>query len=65
MAIVVRQASPMVGKQVKFAITSKERLEKSNKIFQQVEMYIDNETGTLYVVPIEDMISEIHFKMED
>lgn len=33
MAVDVIKKSPMTGKAVKFAITTKERLENSNKIF--------------------------------
>ena len=33
MAVDVIKKSPMTGKTVKFAITTKERLENSNKIF--------------------------------
>ena len=47
-------SSPMLGKIVKFAIGTKESLYKSNKKLTEVEMYIDGESGTLYVVPKED-----------
>lgn len=45
---------PMAGKMVKFAIGSKEQLLNSNKILQKVELYIDGESGVLYVVPQEE-----------
>ena len=46
----------MNGKIVKFAIGTKESLEKSNKIFQKVDIYIDGESGILYIVPQEEYI---------
>ena len=48
-------SSPMVGKIVKFAIGTRESLYKLNKYLTEVEMYIDGESGTLYIVPKEDM----------
>ena len=48
-------SSPMLGKTVKFAVGTKESLYKSNKKLTEVEVYIDGESGTLYVVPKEDM----------
>lgn len=45
---------PMAGKAVKFAIGSKEQLLNSNKVFQKVELYIDGESGVLYIVPQEE-----------
>ena len=47
-------SSPMLGKIVKFAIGTRESLYKLNKKLTEVEMYIDGESGTLYVVPKED-----------
>lgn len=47
-------SSPMVGKIVKFAVGTRESLYKLNKNLTEVEMYIDGESGTLYVVPKED-----------
>ena len=47
-------SSPMVGKIVKFAVGTKESLYKLNKKLIEVEMYIDGESGTLYIVPKED-----------
>ena len=44
----------IIGKRVQFAIGTKEALEKSNKIFQKVDVYIDRESGTLYIVPQEE-----------
>ena len=46
--------SPMIGKIVKFAVGTRESLYKLNKNLTEVEMYIDGESGTLYVVPKED-----------
>ena len=47
-------SNPMIGKIVKFAVGTRESLYKSNKKLTEVEMYIDGESGTLYVVPKED-----------
>lgn len=47
-------SSPMLGKVVKFSIGTRESLYKLNKKLTEVEMYIDGESGTLYVVPKED-----------
>ena len=47
-------SSPMLGKTVKFSIGTRENLYKLNKKLTEVEMYIDGESGTLYVVPKED-----------
>ena len=41
----------MTGKIVKFALGPKEQLEKLSKELSQVEIYLDEESGTLYVVP--------------
>ena len=47
-------SNPMLGKIVKFAVGTRESLYKLNKKLTEVEMYIDGESGTLYVVPKED-----------
>ena len=47
-------SSPMIGKIVKFAIGTRESLYKLNKKLTEVEIYIDGESGTLYIVPKED-----------
>ena len=47
-------SSPMVGKIVKFSVGTRESLYKLNKNLTEVEMYIDGESGTLYIVPKED-----------
>ena len=47
-------SSPMVGKIVKFALGTRESLFKLNKKLTEVEIYIDGESGTLYIVPKED-----------
>lgn len=44
----------MIGKIVKFAVGARESLYKLNKNLTEVEMYIDGESGTLYIVPKED-----------
>ena len=47
-------SSPMLGKIVKFSVGTRESLYKLNKNLIEVEMYVDGESGTLYVVPKED-----------
>lgn len=47
-------ASNMAGKMFKIAIGTKESLNKCGKILQQVDCFIDGETGTLYIVPQEE-----------
>ena len=47
-------SSPMSGKIVKFAVGTRESLYKLNKKLTEVEVYIDGESGTLYIVPKED-----------
>ena len=47
-------SSSMLGETVKFAVGTRESLYKLNKKLTEVEMYIDGESGTLYVVPKED-----------
>lgn len=47
-------SSPMTGKIVKFAVGTRESLYKLNKKLTEVEVYIDGESGTLYIVPKED-----------
>ena len=47
-------SSPMTGKIVRFAVGTRESLYKLNKKLIEVEMYVDGESGTLYVVPKED-----------
>ena len=47
-------SSPMIGKIVKFSIGTRESLYKLNKKLTEVEVYMDGESGTLYIVPKED-----------
>ena len=47
-------ATDMVGKRFKIAIGTRESLNKCGKILQQVDCFIDGQTGTLYIVPQED-----------
>ena len=44
----------MVGKMFKVAIGTRESLKKTDKILQQVDCFIDGESGTLYIVPQEE-----------
>ena len=48
-------SNPMIGKIVKFAVGTRESLYKLDKKLTEVEMYIDGESGTLYIVTKEDM----------
>ena len=50
----VKKKSPMTGKPVRFALGSRESLKHCDKILQRVEIYIDGESGTLYIVPEEE-----------
>ena len=67
MSVDVIRKNPMGGKIVKFAIGSKESLMESKKILQKVEIYIDGESGTLYIVPEDDNVlnSEFQFKITE
>ena len=49
-------ASNMIGKTFKIAIGTRESLKNANKILQQVDCFIDGESGTLYIVPQEEEI---------
>lgn len=51
-------ASNMAGKMVKFAIGTRESLNKSDRILQQVDIFIDGESGTLYIVPQENELEQ-------
>lgn len=46
--------SNMVGKAFKIAVGTRESLKNTNKILQQVDCFIDGESGTLYIVPQEN-----------
>ena len=43
----------MVGKTFKVAVGTRESLSKYGKVLQQVDCFIDGESGTLYIVPQE------------
>ena len=47
-------SSPMIGKIVRFAVGTRESLYKLDKKLKEEEIYIDGESGTLYMVPKED-----------
>ena len=47
-------SNPMIGKIVRLAVGTRESLYKLNKKLTEVEVYIDGESGTLYIVPKED-----------
>ena len=51
-------SKPMIGKAVKFAIGTRESLYKLDKKLTEVEIYMDGESGTLYIVPKEDRVLE-------
>lgn len=54
MSFEVEKKNPMVGKTVKFALGTRESLKNCDKILKRVEIYIDGESGILYVVPEEE-----------
>ena len=54
MEITIEKKNPMVGKAVQFRIGNRESLEKMNRIMIPVEMYLDGESGILYLVPQDD-----------
>lgn len=59
-------SSPMTGKPVKFALGTRESLFKLNKKLIGVEIYIDGESGTLYIVPKEDRdLEDINPSLKD
>lgn len=66
MEIKVEKKNPMVGKRVDFKVGNRDSLEKMNKVLIPVEMYIDWESGFLYLVPKEDidLKKEISLKIE-
>lgn len=51
-------ANNMVGKMFKIAIGTRESLNKSGKILQQVDCFVDGESGTLYIVPREETLEK-------
>ena len=55
MEITIEKKNPMVGKAVQFRIGNRESLEKMDRIMIPVEMYIDGESGILYLVPQDDI----------
>lgn len=55
MEITIEKKNPMVGKRVDFKIGNRDSLEKMNKVLIPVEMYIDGESGILYLVPQDDI----------
>ena len=50
----------MAGKMFKVAVGTRESLNKYGKVLQQVDCFIDGESGTLYIVP-----QEKELKIED
>ena len=64
MEITIEKKNPMVGKAVQFKIDNRERLEEMNRILIPVEMYIDGESGTLYLVPREDIDLKKEFSLK-
>ena len=66
MEIKVEKKNPMIGKRVDFKVGNRDSLEKLNKVLIPVEMYIDGESGFLYLVPKEDidLKKEISIKIE-
>ena len=66
MEISIEKKNPMVGKQVQIKIGNRENLEKMDKILIPVEIYIDGESGALYIVPQDnvDLKKEFGLKIE-
>ena len=64
MEISIEKKNPMVGKAVHFKIGNRESLEKMNRILIPVEMYIDGESGVLYLVPQEDIDLKKDFSLK-
>lgn len=66
MEISIEKKNPMVGKAVQFRIGNRERLEEMNRVLIPVEMYIDGESGVLYLVPQDniDLKKEFSLKIE-
>ena len=66
MEITIEKKNPMVGKAVQFRIGNRDSLEKMNRIMIPVEMYIDGESGILYLVPQDniDLKKEFGLKIE-
>ena len=66
MEIKVEKKNPMVGKPVQFKIGNRESLEKMNRVLIPVEMYIDGDSGILYLVPQDnvDLKKEFGLKIE-
>ena len=48
----------MIGKTFKIAIGTKDSLDKCGKILQQVDCFIDGESGILYIVPQEEEMKQ-------
>lgn len=66
MEISIEKKNPMIGKRVQFKIGNRERLEEMNRVLIPVEMYIDGESGVLYLVPQDniDLKKEFSLKIE-
>ena len=55
MEITIEKKNPMIGIRVDFKIGNRDSLEKMNRVLIPVEMYIDGESGILYLVPQDDI----------
>lgn len=64
MEITIEKKNPMVGKAVQFKIGNRDSLEKMNRVLIPVEMYIDGESGTLYLVPQDDIDLKKEFSLK-
>ena len=66
MEITIEKKNPMIGKRVDFKVGNRDSLEKLNKVLIPVEMYIDGDSGFLYLVPKDDidLKKEISLKIE-
>lgn len=64
MEITIEKKNPMIGKRVDFKIDNRESLEKMNKVLIPVEMYIDGDSGFLYLVPQDDIDLKKEFEIK-
>lgn len=59
-------ATIKTGQLVRFVMTTKDKLDKSNKIVRPVEIYMDDseDNGNLYIVPIDDTLEAFKERQE-
>ena len=66
MEITIEKKNPMIGKRVDFMVGNRDSLEKLNKVLIPVDVYIDGESGILYLVTQDnvDLKKEFSLKIE-